>query len=77
MAFGAAVRTRRLALGISQEDLAHRSDLDRTYVGGIERGERNLSLLNLLAIARALDFTADELMRAFEMEVKHGSSNQG
>ncbi len=70
-AFGSVVRSRRLAIGLSQEELAHRCGLDRTYVGGVERDERNLSLLNLLAIARALDFTAEELMRAFEGEVRH------
>jgi transcriptional regulator with XRE-family HTH domain len=54
-AFGAAVRARRLELGMSQEDLAAACDLHRTYVGGIERGERNLSLLNIVRISRALD----------------------
>ena len=52
--FGIAVRQRRLALGLSQEDLAHVSELDRTYIGGVERGERNVSLLNIWKIATAL-----------------------
>jgi transcriptional regulator with XRE-family HTH domain len=70
-AFGAVVRSRRLAIGLSQEELAHRCDLDRTYIGGVERGERNLSLLNLLAIARALESTGEALMHAFETEAPH------
>ena len=67
-AFGSAVRSRRAAMGLSQEELAHQCNLDRTYIGGVERGERNLSLLNLLAIAQALQIAAHELMRAFEQE---------
>jgi transcriptional regulator with XRE-family HTH domain len=52
--FGARVRAERERLGISQEELADRAGLHRTYLGGVERGERNLGLLNLLRIARAL-----------------------
>jgi len=52
--FGRAVRQERLKLGMSQEDLAHECGLHRTYVGSVERGERNVSLRNLLAIAQAL-----------------------
>jgi transcriptional regulator with XRE-family HTH domain len=61
-AFGRAMRGRRLELGLSQEGLAEACGMHRTYVGGIERGERNVSLRNLLAIARALDTTASELL---------------
>jgi transcriptional regulator with XRE-family HTH domain len=61
--FGQAVRTRRLELGLSQEGLAERSSLHRTYVGGIERGERNISLLNLLRLATALDSPPGLLLR--------------
>lgn len=52
--FGERLRTLRVARGLSQEDLAERADMHRTYVGGIERGERNLALLNIWALARAL-----------------------
>jgi transcriptional regulator with XRE-family HTH domain len=52
--FGAAVRAKRQEIGISQEKLAELADLDRTYVGGIERGERNPSLVNIGKIADAL-----------------------
>lgn len=41
--------------GLSQEDLAHLCELDRTYISGIERGKRNLSLINIFKIANALD----------------------
>jgi transcriptional regulator with XRE-family HTH domain len=61
-AFGSAVRARRLELSISQEGLADRSGLHRTYIGGVERGERNISLLNLLRLANALDYPASRLI---------------
>jgi transcriptional regulator with XRE-family HTH domain len=61
--FGARVRELRLATGMSQEDLASKCGLHRTYVGGVERGERNVGLLNIHAIARALGVHADVLMR--------------
>jgi len=70
-ALGRAIRSRRLALGMSQEDLAFRVGLDRTYVGGVERGERNVSFVNLLAITKGLETPIEELMRAFSKE-RHG-----
>ena len=60
---GRAVRTRRLYLRLSQEKLAERANLHWTYVGGIERGERNVSLLNIVKIANALKVTASDLLR--------------
>lgn len=59
---GKAVRKRRLALKLSQEALAERADLHWTYIGGIERGERNVSLLNIVKLARALGTTASRLL---------------
>lgn len=52
--FGKRVRQLRLKLGLSQEKLAELADLHRNYVGGVERGERNISLLNIVKIARGL-----------------------
>ena len=59
---GEAVRRKRLALKLSQEGLAERADLHWTYIGGIERGERNVGLLNIVKIARALETTASQLL---------------
>jgi transcriptional regulator with XRE-family HTH domain len=61
--FGARVRERRVALGLSQEKLAERADMHWTYVGQIERGERNLGLVNILRLAAALKVDAGELMK--------------
>lgn len=52
--FGQKVRLKRDALGISQEELAFRSGLHRTYISDIERGARNVSLINIKKIAQAL-----------------------
>lgn len=52
--FGRNVRTARTKLGISQEALAELCGLHRTYVGSVERGERNITLVNAERIARAL-----------------------
>lgn len=52
--FGNRVRRERERMGMSQEELAARSGLHRTYVGSVERGERNVGLLNILRIAAAL-----------------------
>jgi transcriptional regulator with XRE-family HTH domain len=62
-AFGAALRKARLSLGLSQEELAASCGLDRTYIGGVERGERNLSLLNIWRIAAALKIHPSELFK--------------
>ncbi len=62
LALGARVRTLRQAQGFSQDDLASRAGLHRTYVGGVERGERNVSLLNLAKLASALDVPLPSLL---------------
>jgi len=59
--FGEKVRKLRLARNLSQEELAFKTGVHRTYLGGIERGERNPSLKNISAIAKALDVTLAEL----------------
>jgi transcriptional regulator with XRE-family HTH domain len=60
--FGERLRSVRKARGLSQEALALACELDRTYVGGVERGERNISLINIHKIARALGVAPKELM---------------
>lgn len=64
--FGAQVRQLRKALGLSQEDLAELTDLHRTYIGGIERGERNVALINIIRLAKALNVSPSELLKGIE-----------
>lgn len=52
--FGKRLRELRQKAGLSQEELADLAGLDRSYIGGVERGERNVSLVNIHRIARAL-----------------------
>lgn len=59
---GVNIRKLRHAACISQEELADRSGLHRTYIGGVERGERNVGVLNLIQIARALKIKPAELL---------------
>ena len=61
--FGRRLRELRKQVGLSQEALAHESGLDRSYVGGVERGEYNISLLNICLLAHALGFSPDELLK--------------
>jgi transcriptional regulator with XRE-family HTH domain len=64
VAIGEAIRTRRRDQGISQEHLAYLAGIDRSHMGKIERGERNVSLLNLIRICIALRIRASELLAA-------------
>ncbi len=61
--FGERVRSIRAKRGISQERLADLAELDRTYISGIERGIRNVSLMNIVKIADALDVNPSELLK--------------
>jgi len=61
-AFGKIVRKKRQALDLSQEKLAELSDLHFTYISSVERGERNISLVNIAKIAKALGCSLKELM---------------
>lgn len=64
--FGANVRARRESRGVSQEAFADEAGLDRTYIGGIERGERNPTLLSARRVARALNATLSELCKGID-----------
>ena len=63
--FGARVRQLRNGRGWSQEELADRAGLHRTYVGSIERGEQNLSLVNIEKLAATLGVSLGELFAPF------------
>ena len=59
---GQRIRSIRKAKGLSQEELAEATGLHRTYIGGVERGERHISLMNLSRLAKALDLSMSELL---------------
>jgi len=59
--FGNRVREIRKELGISQEQLSFKADLHRTYIGMIERAEKNITLVNIEKIAKALNIELKEL----------------
>ena len=60
--FGNRLRTLRTSRNLSQEQLADLAGLDRTYISGVERGKRNVSLLNIAKIARALEVPIEFLV---------------
>jgi transcriptional regulator with XRE-family HTH domain len=59
--FGEVVRARRLALALSQEALADYAGIDRSHMGKLERGERNVSFMNILRIAKAIQCKPSDL----------------
>ena len=64
VAFGTAVRRERLALGLSQEALAHEAGIDRSYMSSVERGGQNVGLVLAAQIARALGVSLADLVAA-------------
>ncbi|MCK9255696.1 MAG: helix-turn-helix transcriptional regulator [Bacteroidales bacterium] len=60
--FGEKLRELRKSKNYSQEELAHKADLHRTYIGMIERAEKNITLLNIEKIANALEVNIKELL---------------
>ena len=68
--FGDRVRELRLAKSLSQEELAYKAGIHRNYLGGIERGERNPCLNNILSIADALGISPAELFSDFKKSHK-------
>lgn len=62
MAFGRAVREARGEVGMSQEELAHRAGIDRSYMSSIERGEQNIGLMSMHRVAEGLGVTLSDLV---------------
>lgn len=60
--FGAAVRRYRRMASLTQEDFADLCGIDRSYLGGVERGERNLTLINVMKICDALRVNPSEIL---------------
>jgi transcriptional regulator with XRE-family HTH domain len=67
VALGAAIRRIRTEKGISQENLALLAEVDRSYVGRVERGDNNIAILTLNRIAAALEITLTDLMTEAEL----------
>ncbi|NES75579.1 MULTISPECIES: helix-turn-helix domain-containing protein [Okeania] len=65
-ALGSLIKQRRMKLGISQEELGFRSNLDRTYISGLERGVRNPSLTALVSLAAGMGISVSELLDNLE-----------
>jgi transcriptional regulator with XRE-family HTH domain len=66
LAFGQAVQRFRLKRALSQEQLAELADIHRTYIGDVERGTRNISLVNMTRIAKALQVPLSRLVQEME-----------
>ena len=62
VAFGQKVRSLRHEIGMTIEELAEAADLHHNYIGSVERGERNIALENIVALAKALKCSAKDLM---------------
>jgi transcriptional regulator with XRE-family HTH domain len=63
---GFAIKSRREELGLTQEDLAHRAGIHRTYLSDVERGSRNICLINIERLAAALSLQPSALFRLAE-----------
>ena len=66
--FGFALKVRREELGLTQEDLADKAGIHRTYLSDVERGTRNLSLINIERLAAALSMSLSELFRSVDAQ---------
>lgn len=75
--FGEAVRQQRKARGYSQEAFGDACGIDRSYMGGIERGEHNLALVNILKIIRALGLQPSEFFKALDMVEERPAASGG
>lgn len=70
--FGVLLRSRRTSQGLSQEVLAHKVGLDRTYISGIERGTRNPTLTVIYQIAHGLSLSVSALVADLEEQMRGG-----
>lgn len=77
LAFGRAIREIRYERGLSQEELALRAHIQRSYLGGIERGERNPSLANIVKIATTLNVTPSEILGRAEADAGDAGQARG
>jgi transcriptional regulator with XRE-family HTH domain len=68
-AFGNLVKQHRTSLGISQEELGFRANLDRTYISGVERGVRNPSVTAIVCLASGLGLTVSNLLDGLEAQI--------
>lgn len=67
VAIGAAIRRARLERGVSQEELAHRCSIDRSYLSSIERGGQNPGVITIVRVAYSLEMTVTELVAEAEL----------
>lgn len=67
IALGEAIRRVRLSMGISQEKLALMAEVDRSYVGRVERGDNNVAILTLARLAQALGLSMTQLMQEAQL----------
>ena len=74
LAFGQAVRRRRKTLGFSQESFADACGIDRSYMGGVERGERNLAMVNMMKIVDTLGVSPSEFFKDLDKPAKKSKS---
>lgn len=77
IAFGEHLRKLRVQKGLSQEKLAEKAQLHRTYLGGVERGERNPTLMSLIRIAKALNVSLPTLLEFSERQTLTFSPKKG
>jgi transcriptional regulator with XRE-family HTH domain len=75
--FGQVLQRYRSDTGISQEELAHRAGVDRTFISRLERGVRQPTITTLIAVGAALGTSATELVRATEKELDSGTIRRG
>lgn len=72
--FGQKVRFMRMSKGLSQEELGHQSGLHRTYIGQIERAEKNITLQNIYKIANTFDIEVKELLDFGDVYKEHANN---